>query len=219
MRITYLIFCLLFATCIEAAGQVLDTLAVPDDTIENETPEPLIALSEVDSLEVGDTAKVKKERFLYRLFVKDYPNPNMALYLSLAIPGAGQLYNKRWWKLPFVYGAYAGLIASVDFNTKKYKLFRDAYISELKGEQHPFTGTRFRADDLRRIRDSYDKNRQVSYIGVVAVHLLQATEAFVDAHLRTFDISDDLSMRVAPGVQSSPELGLAMGVRFSMRLR
>jgi hypothetical protein len=198
-----------------AICQVQDTVAIPIDSFSLE-PELNNDSLIIDSL---PALKTKKERFLYRIFVKNYPNPDMALYLSLAIPGAGQIYNKRWWKLPFVYGAYAGLIASVDFNTKRYKSFRDAYIAELKRQKHPYSDTRYSADDLKRIRDIYDKNRQLSYIGIVAVHLLQATEAFVDSHLRTFDISDDLSMKIHPAFQGKPFSSPAVGVGISLSLK
>lgn len=166
-----------------------------------------------------DTAFVKKRRFLYRLLKEDYPNPNKALYLSLAFPGAGQIYNKRWWKLPFVWGGYAALIYSVDFNTKNYKLLRDAYLAELDGRPHPFSGTRLRANDLRQLRDQYDKSKQLSYIGLVGLHLVQGAEAFVDGHLKTFDVSDDLGLRIKPSFQMSPESGPTLGIGFALVMK
>jgi hypothetical protein len=209
-RIHFLIICSSLITANSVFSQVQDSVAIPVDSVTAAVITVADSLPNHDSLIV---AKPKKEPFLYRVFVKNYPNPDMALYLALAVPGAGQMYNKRWWKLPIVYAAYGGLVASIDFNTKRYKLFRDSYIAELKGKEHPYSGTRYSADDLRRIRDVYDKNRQLSYIGMVAVHLLQATEAFVDSHLRTFDISDDLSLKVAPTIQThlnSPAAGVGV---------
>ncbi len=134
-----------------------------------------------------------------------YPDPRKAIYLSLAFPGGGQLYNKRWWKVPIVWGGFVALAYAADYNTRNYRLLRDAYIAELAGEEHPFSGTRLQANDLRRLRDQFDKNKQLSYIGMVGLHLVQAAEAFVDSHLKTFDVSDDLSLRMQPAfLDTSP---------------
>jgi hypothetical protein len=133
----------------------------------------------------------------------DYPNPRKAIILSLAFPGGGQLYNKRWWKVPFVWGGFVALAYAADYNTRNYRLLRDAYIAELAGEEHPFSGSRLQANDLRRLRDQFDKNKQLSYIGMVGLHLVQAAEAFVDSHLKTFDVSDDLSLGMRPTLLGS----------------
>jgi hypothetical protein len=172
------------------------------DTLPNPSVMPVDSvLIGFDSIDVHDSverfAPPKKKGFIGRFFA-DYPNPNKALYAALAFPGGGQLYNKRWWKVPLAYGGYAAFLIAIDRNTKRYRLYRDAYIAELRGEQHPFSGTGLDAGDLRRIRDGYDKNKQLSYIGLFATHLVVTAEAFVDAHLRSFDVSDDLSLQLAP---------------------
>ena len=160
----------------------------------------------------------KKKGRLHQFFSKDdYPNPKKALYLSLAVPGAGQLYNKRWWKLPFVYGGYTLLILAIDHNTKGYRAFRDAYIAELAGQEHRYSLSGLDAGDLRRLRDGYDKSRQLSYIGLLAFHIIQTADAFVDCHLKTFDVSDDLSLRIGPAATTLPNgqsyfgLGIQLG--------
>ncbi|MEL7122322.1 MAG: DUF5683 domain-containing protein, partial [Bacteroidota bacterium] len=132
-------------------------------------------------------------------------NPGKALRLGLVIPGGGQIHNQRWWKLPLVYGAYTGLYLTIDFNQGLYVRFRDALEAKLNDELHEFSGTSF--DDvttLRSLRDRYDKNTQLSYIGAVVAHGLIALEAFIDAHLRDFDISDDLSLKLKPSIQLDP---------------
>lgn len=193
-------------TEIQADTIIFDTLAVLRDTLP-------------PTLAAEDTTTAKKRSFLYRTFKADYPNPKKALLLSLAIPGAGQLYNKRWWKLPFVWGGYAGLIIWADDNRKNYRLFRDAYIAELNGEEHPFSNTRLQANDLLRLRDQYDKSKQLSYILIFALHLVQGAEAFVDCHLKTFDVSDDLSLELRPSMQAMPDGGQSVGVGISFVLK
>ncbi len=184
-----------------------------NDTISTDQPSSYPILS--DSI----AASKKKRNFIGRLLSKeDYPNPKKALYLSLAFPGAGQMYNKRWWKLPFVYGGYVGLAFALDFNTSGYKLYRDAYIAELAGEEHPLSQSSLDANDMRRIRDNYDKNRQLTYIGFFALHIIQTAEAFVDCHLKTFDVSDDLSLRVAPKMGLTGDGSSYLGVGFTFQL-
>jgi len=143
-------------------------------------------------------------------FKSDYINPKKAAILSFALPGAGQAYNKRWWKLPLVYGAIGGMVYAIDFNQGLYRRFRDALKLQLADQPHEFTGTGIdSANALRSLRDEYDRNTQLSYIGSVLLYGVIAVEAFVDAHLIDFNIDDDLSLRVQPSIQPLPsELGL-----------
>ncbi len=197
-----------------ATAQQIDTLPPPAKEAVPALPPNAADTTQLSSTSV---AKKKKQGFIKRFFA-DYPNPNKALYMALAIPGGGQLYNKRWWKVPIAYGAYAMFIVAIDRNTSRYRLYRDAYIAELKGELHPFSGTSLDANDLRTIRDGYDKNKQLSYIGLVATHLVVTAEAFVDAHLRTFDVSDDISFQLKPAATFLPSgdtfAGLGLVVKF-----
>jgi len=184
-----------------------------------------------DSIETTSTLskKEKKKRdrknpgIIGRLFPKNYPFPKRAAHLSLAFPGLGQAYNKRFWKLPFVYAAYGGLIYSISFNTGEFRRFRDAFALELEGEEHEFSASPTAdATTLKQARDFHRKNLELSYIGLVIVHLLSATEAFVDAHLLNFDVSDDLSLELDPSFQyepifSGPSLGLGIALRLKTK--
>jgi hypothetical protein len=193
------VICLLSNVMVAQKADSLKLTEVADIQIDTIKPDSLSKVAAALGSLSGDSAQaLKKERFFYKVFKKDYPNPKMALYLSLAVPGGGQIYNKRWWKLPFVYGAYAGLVYAIDYNTGWYRRFKNAYIAELRDSIHEFSNTRLQADDLKRLRDKFDKNKQLSYIGLVAVHLIQGAEAFVDCHLKTFDVGDDLSLKLKP---------------------
>lgn len=165
-----------------------------------------------------DSVSPKKKRFLYRTFKEDYPNPNKALYLSLVFPGGGQLYNKRWWKAPIVWGGYVALIYSARYNTRLYRRLQADYLAELHNEPHEFSGI-YNAGDLKRLRDGFDKNKQLSYIGMFGLHVIQAAEAFVDCHLKTFDVSDDLSFRLQPSMEpclASEFPAMGIGIAFSL---
>ncbi len=132
-------------------------------------------------------------------FKKNYPDPMKAGGMSLVIPGSGQVYNGRWWKVPLIYGALGGMVYAIVWNTDQYNRFQTAYQLKLDDQPHEFSGTTFdNPQALRSIRDTYDKNRQLSYVGFVLVYLLNGIEAFVDAHLQNFDISEDLSLRLKP---------------------
>lgn len=180
---------------------------------------PNIALESLQadsvSTALSDTIEPKRKSFLYRTFKSDYPNPNKALYFSLIIPGGGQLYNKRWWKAPIVWGGYAALIYSASYNTKGYKIFKKEYIDAANGRERRFPN--LNAGDVKRLRDQYDKRKQLSYIGMFGLHIMQAAEAFVDCHLKTFDVSDDLSLHLKPSLEASfvsayPVVGVGVAV-------
>lgn len=190
----------------------------PDSTGTTTATPLLDSILTVDSTKVIDSVEVKKG--LFSFFTKDYPNPKKAAYLSLALPGAGQMYNKRWWKVPLVYGAIGGMVALIDYNQSWYKRSRTAYTQSLKGETIEDEQLRnLSTNSLRLVRDQFDKNTQLSYIGLVVVYALQSVEAFVDAHLKTFDVNEDLSLQLKPSLQtnlltSQPAFGIGVAIQF-----
>jgi hypothetical protein len=133
--------------------------------------------------------------------------PRRALMWSI-IPGGGQVYNRRWWKVPLVFSAFSGVYAVLDFNQSTYQRFNVAYQLELSGEAHEFSFRNLDANALRVFRDNYNKQRQTNYFMLAAVYLLQGVEAYVDTHLRNFDMDEDLSQwQVMPQVMPSSGLG------------
>lgn len=143
--------------------------------------------------------------------------PTKSLRWSL-VPGGGQIYNRRYWKAPIVYGAFVGVAAWVDFNTSNYNRLQEAYQLSLLGEVHEFSGTRLDSPtSLRRLRDSYNKRRQTAYAGVLILYAMQSMEAFVDAHLSTFDIREDLELGFRPAVVPLPGNELAAGLGVFLR--
>ena len=104
---------------------------------------------------------------------KKEKSPKRAAFLSLAIPGAGQIYHGRWRKVPIVYGAIGGMIYLIDYNDGLYNRLQTALTAERNGEIHEFTGTSLaNVNALTALRDDFDKNRQLSYIGLVFVYAL-----------------------------------------------
>jgi hypothetical protein len=159
--------------------------------------------------------------------------PRKALIWS-AIPGGGQVYNKRWWKVPVVYGGLLGMVAVADFNQTRYVRFRTALENRCLGEgnviiepntvcvptEDEFDPDQVSNDALIQARNNADQSRQTAYIGIFVVYLMQAVEAYTDAHLQEFDISEDLSFKIGPVVQPDGMMSAGITVPLgSGRLR
>ncbi len=126
----------------------------------------------------------------------DYPNPKKALLYGLIFPGGGQIYNKKWWKLPLVYGGLGAMGWAVQYNTKKYLNFKRNYRRAVRGLPHDYQNLNLSETFLKSIRDKADKRRQLSYVGFVAVYALTLADAFVDAHLAGYDMDENLSLQL-----------------------
>lgn len=137
----------------------------------------------------------------------DVSDVKKATTLSLICPGAGQIYNKSYWRAPIVIGGMASMIYVIDWNNRGYQRFKEAYRLRADYEVNPgrypggsadeFRG-RYSETFLKNLRDSYRRSRDLSIILTVVVYAFQAVDAHVDAHLRDFDVSDNLSLSVDP---------------------
>ncbi len=174
----------------------------------------------VDSIitESADSEKVKKNGPIKNFFKKGYPDPKKALICSFVLPGAGQLYNKKYWKAPIVWGAYGLMIYFINFSSGEYKFFKQEYIAVVNGGESILTQIGYGADDIKYYRDLYRKRMELSYIGLFAVTLLSGVDAFVDAHLKGFNVSEDLTMRIKPKVDFMPFEGSSLGIGFNFQL-
>jgi len=160
--------------------------------------------------------KVKKKRRLKNFLQKDYPSPKKAILLAI-VPGMGQIYNKKYWKLPLVYSALGGVIASIKFNTNTYNTAIESLAirnGEMSGDD-PIPAD-FPDNAIVAQRNVADKNRQLSWIGLVGFYLISAGDAFVDAHLKDFNVDDDISFQPVfeTGWNNQPVIGL--GVRIPL---
>jgi len=161
---------------------------------------------EADSVAVASLDTTDKSKGFLKIL---FPPPRPPFYAeiawkrSLLIPGWGQIYNKDYWKLPLVYGSYVGIFLVIRFNNQRYQEFRDAF--EARNDDNPdndfdiFPET-VPDEGLRRARDGSRQDRDLSIIATVGIHLLQVIEAYVDAHLRGFDVSEDLTIELVPQV-------------------
>lgn len=225
-----------------AAAATADTV-VPPDTLRPDRPATAPATATVpDSLAPAaplDTARLaqlsdslahtapqppQKPKFV--------PNPKRALWLSLVLPGAGQIYNRKYWKLPIFYGGFLGCTYALMWNQQMYMDYSQAYLDIMDDDpttdsyldmlppRYDITG---REEQFKNIfknkKDFYRRYRDLSAFCFVAVYLLSVIDAYVDAQLSVFDISPDLSLRLEPTVinNNSPlRKGQAYGVGCSL---
>lgn len=157
-------------------------------------------------------------------FKGDVHPTRKATILSAVLPGAGQVYNKSYWKLPIIYGGFAVFGYIIDYNNRGYKRFSTAYNYLTDGDDSTvdeFNGA-YSSTLLENTRDSYRRYRDLGIIMTCGFYLLNVIEAHVDAYLRQYDVSDDLSLRVEPTYtpgnfypgSGSGSVGLAMKFNF-----
>lgn len=153
-------------------------------------------------------------------------SPKAATVKSVIIPGWGQLYNKKYWKIPIVYAGFATLGYFTKFNLSKYRTFKNAYI--LRIDNNPLTMDifdmenmesteiyRYTNDQLKSLRDSYRRQLELTLILTAGLYVLNIIDACVDAHLYDFNVSDDLSFQAYPLLIPSSNTAIA-GVGFKM---
>ncbi len=130
-----------------------------------------------------------------------------ATTLAMICPGAGQIYNKSYWRVPIVVGGFATTIYCIDWNNRGYQRFKKAYRLKADYDANPDLypsgspdefGGRYSATFLKNLRNSYRRNRDLCIILTAGLYLLQIVDAHVDAHLRDYDISKDLSVSLSP---------------------
>ncbi len=150
--------------------------------------------------------------------IVNFPSPDItdiqrATTLSLVCPGAGQVYNGSYWKVPIVVVGMASMVYVIDWNQRGYSRFKLAYDLATDGDdttigEFPNTSE----ESLRSIKNSYRRNRDLAIIGTVAVYLVQVADAHIDAHMQAYDISNNLSMKIEP--QIIPTVG-ADGITYN----
>ncbi|MCB0449647.1 MAG: hypothetical protein KDC97_05975 [Confluentibacter sp.] len=154
-------------------------------------------------------------------------SPAKAAFYSAVLPGLGQAYNKRYWKIPIVYGGLATGIYFYSNNNKEYNRYRDAYKSRLAGlktdefyfdlEGNPLASPRVTTDGLQRGQKFYRKNKEISLLVTLGIYALNIIDANVDAHLKQYNVDENLSL--VPHfkineIDRTSDLGLTLNFRF-----
>ena len=180
-----------------AKFQVADSLEMANRRELQKLEQPIM-LAPVDTLPPVDLNR--------QIFV---PNPTRATWLAVVFPGGGQIYNRKYWKLPIFYGGFAGCAYALTWNSKMYKDYSQAYLDimdsnpntnsyeQLLPPNHRYSNEQLQ-NTLRRRKDMFRRYRDLSIFAFIAVYILSIVDAYVDAELSDFDISPDLSMGVEP---------------------
>lgn len=155
----------------------------------------------------------------------NYHSAKKATIYSAILPGLGQAYNKKYWKIPIIYAGFGTLIYFIGVNGTEYRNFRDAYTIVATGDTANFANNEYvvRYDanltQLQEGRNYYRRNLELNYILAGLLYILNLVDASVDANLYNFDVSDDISLRFEP-VRSRnvfsprPSLGLTLTMKF-----
>ena len=205
------------------SAQTTDSVAVAIDTVA----------VDIDSVALGkilaQKVKPKKDWNKWR------PNPKRAMWLAIVLPGAGQIYNRKYWKLPIVYGGFIGCLYAATWNNQMYHDYEQAYMDIMDDNPQTQSYNQFlhlgktvdetNIEDykslFKRRKDYYRRYRDLSIFIMIGVYALSIIDAYVDASLSEFDISDDLSLRIQPaviknGTSRNPFENAAMGVNCAL---
>ncbi len=165
------------------------------------------------------------------------PNAKRAMWLAIVLPGAGQIYNRKYWKLPFVYGGFVGCAYAMRWNNQMFRDYSQAYMDIMDDDpntqsynQFLHLGAKIDSSNLERYqrlfknrKDKFRRWRDLSFFCLVGVYAISIIDAYVDASLSEFDISKDLSLRVEPtiinrsnGMQTNPLRDNSLGVSCSL---
>lgn len=189
----------------------IDSLVAQFDTLKTN-----VAFA-ADSLRAQQ--KQAKERFI--------PDPKRAMWLAMVIPGGGQIYNRKYWKLPLIYGGFIGCVYAMTWNNTMYRDYSQAYIDIMDNDENTKSYENFlpptydvnanmdRLKDLfKRRKNYYRRYRDLSMFCMIGVYALSILDAYIDAEMSSFDISDDLTLKVKPTIMNERNSVLqAQGVR------
>lgn len=161
-----------------------------------------------------DQRKGKEDKPVFSTLPK---NPRKATLLSAILPGAGQVYNNKAWKVPLIYAGFMTDIYFIGFNNKRYQTFRTALFAFDEGDKSQFPSLNREA--LVRNVDYWRQNRDMTILLLAAIYALNLIDANVDAHLSGFDISDDISMKIEPNVGTFAASGNSLGLTLKLQFK
>ncbi len=213
-------------------NKVDETSAVQADTITAANTYSAAAALNATGITAADSIAAGKQK---RNWATWAPDPKRAMWLAIVLPGAGQVYNRKYWKLPIVYGGFLGCIYAWRWNNQMFRDYSQAYMDIMDDDpstqsynQFLHLGTtvtdenRSRYENLfKRRKDYYRKYRDLSIFCLIGVYALSVIDAYVDASLSQFDISKDLSLRVEPTVinnrsSANPMKTSSLGLQCSL---
>ena len=186
------------------------TVSMPTDSLESFKMEDSITIDSASLSKALAPKALRKKRdwSTWR------PDTKRALWLALVLPGAGQIYNRKYWKLPIIYGGFVGCAYAMSWNNQMYHDYSQAYLDIMDDDPNTQSYNQFLhlgatidnsnieryKEIFRKRKDRYRRWRDMSMFVMIGVYAFSVIDAYVDASLSEFDISDDLSLRVEPTV-------------------
>ena len=189
---------------------VLPALSQESDTVHAlQQKDTIYAIQTSDSIYgIGEENFLAPDTFLVE--AREVKSPTKALMFALVLPGLGQAYNGKYWKMPIVWGSLGFVGYTIVYNTGKYE---EATINYILDE----------SDDNKRILDGWKRNMELSYIVGVLIYGLQVLDAYVDANLSSWDVNDNLSLGISPSLQPmmthTSLTGYSGGLTCSFKIR
>ncbi len=205
--------------------QITDSLVAPP--VEVLVQDSVVVVPQPSVVIITDTAKLPMtlESKVFK------PNPTRAVIYSAIFPGLGQIYNRKYWKLPIVYGGFLGFSYAITWNGKYYTDYSNGYKDIMDEDPETNSWKNFLpygvdpetvdkawlTSVMKRRKDFYRRYRDLSIIGTVAMYALSMLDAYVDAQLFDFNISSDLSLRVEPTlIQKTDYFANSLGLQCSI---
>jgi Family of unknown function (DUF5683) len=209
--ITVFFSCFIFYN---AAGQIIDSL--PDnsalDTIKINVFDTL-SYNRIDSLIIVNTDTIGKAA------PKDsaiYFSPRKAMLYSALAPGLGQVYNKKYWKVPIIYAGFGVTTYFLLDNVKNIKYYKKQYIADIDADPLTINTSEISTSNLLRVVNQYKRWRDMTYISYGLIYILNVIDASVDAHLKEFDISEDITLNIQPYTILSTQTNI--GLTLTLKL-
>lgn len=169
----------------------------------------LIGLSTVD------TTVVEKPSSWKAKWNMEPHSPLRATVYSAVIPGTGQIYNGKWWKSLIVYAGMGTCVYFIADNNKNYQLYKSAYIASVDNDPNTVPTIDGNSAFFNQWQEQYHRWRDVSYMALVGVYVLQIIDANVDGHLFYYDVSPDISLSIHPSVSMSDRVRPGFGLQIN----
>jgi hypothetical protein len=160
------------------------------------------------SAQEADTASVNQ--------VAKTHSPRKALLMSAIVPGLGQVYNKKYWKVPIIYGAGGAFVYFLGYYQDKYTKFRTALANGEKGQKFIIDGRQYDYESLSTGQNFYRRYRDLNALGITAIYFLNIVDAMIDANFFYYDVSDNLTMHIQPAIFNNPGATSSLGLQINL---
>ena len=196
--------------------------------------EPVLAVEKPVVQELTPADSLKALKMAKKTEKRDWatwkPDPKRAMWLAIVLPGAGQIYNRKYWKLPIIYGGFVGCAYAMRWNNQMYSDYSRAYIDIADDDPNTKSyetfikfGNTINETNIEQWKsrfksrkDRFRRWRDLSFFCMVGVYGLSIIDAYVDASLSQFDISDDLSLHVEPGFVGTTSTNTGIGINAAL---